>query len=98
MKVAGSLLGILKDEPFPTAEVVMQPGEKLVLYTDGVELAFPEATPDADGVSPFHRALQSLGDLPIESMLSELDSRLAIEPGSLNPSDDVTILALEALA
>jgi len=98
VKVPGSLLGIFKGEAFPMGEVTLEPGEKFLLYTDGVELAFPGATPDATGLSPFHRTVRSLGAQPIESMLSQIDSRLTTETGSLNPTDDVTILALEIIA
>lgn len=96
VKVPGSLLGIFKGEEFPTGEVMLGAGEKLVIYTDGVELAFPDTGQSPGDASPFHRTLRTLADEPVQSMLARMEADLATETGSLNPADDVTILVLQA--
>jgi hypothetical protein len=100
----GGLLGIFKGEKFPTAEVPLQAGDKILLYTDGVELLFPdgaksgqEGVRTAEHLSGWHRAIQPLAKLPIQNLLARLESDLDVDPDAFEVRDDVTILGLEVL-
>lgn len=100
----GGLLGVFKGEKFPTAQVPLHAGDKLLLYTDGVELLFPDGTKNtqeaartSEHVSGWHRAIQPLAKLPIQNLLARLESDLDVDPDAFDARDDVTILGLEVL-
>lgn len=97
IEVSGSLLGVFPDEEFPTGEIALEPGDKLLLYTDGVELAFPQDPAASSATAEFLRLVRSVGSQPIDAMLSEIDARIGTESDSTHPTDDVTILALEPI-
>ena len=89
----GPLLGIFPDERFVDARVTLQPGDRLLLYTDGIEVAFCNDC----GVDT-HRWREELLTrcvLPTETLLSEFSERLDRETGSLEPKDDLTVVMLE---
>lgn len=103
-KTPGGLLGIFKGEKFPTLDVQLHPGDKVLLYTDGVELAWPDNVDKRadDGIpqrpgGAWHRALEPLAGLPIQEMLARLESREDAKTGPPKPCDDVTIVGLEIL-
>jgi serine phosphatase RsbU (regulator of sigma subunit) len=54
LETEGSLLGIFPDEKFSDVEYQLRPGDRLVLYTDGVEVAFrlPALEPTQHEVAP----------------------------------------------
>ncbi|UCE59215.1 MAG: serine/threonine-protein phosphatase [Phycisphaerales bacterium] len=98
LKASGGLLGIFKGQEFPTFETKLKPGDKLLFYTDGVELAFQGPESDGLDTSAYHRTFAALSSLSITDMLKHIESELDDESGSLNPQDDVTIVGLEVLA
>jgi sigma-B regulation protein RsbU (phosphoserine phosphatase) len=90
----GSLLGIFPDEQFTDATVTLSPGDRLFVYTDGIEVAFSEyATVDAER---WRQELHRLRDLCTEDLLREFSKHLDRESGSITPKDDLTIVVLEA--
>jgi len=91
--LTGSLLGVFPEQEYDTKEVQFQPGEKLLLYSDGVELAFVDEGPDKP--LRFRKEFGNLADLGIQSMCEKLVEIINREEGSLHPRDDVTILGLE---
>lgn len=107
LRADGPLLGI-PDVPieFEEARVTLQPGEKLVLYTDGLEDVLLDAPPagapaasSADGQPPaFSALLRELARLDAESLVDTLRSALDRREGSLAPADDVTLVVLERVA
>ncbi|MCH8242313.1 MAG: PP2C family protein-serine/threonine phosphatase [Planctomycetes bacterium] len=98
LKTQGGLLGLFREGDFPVFETTLQKGDKLLLYTDGVELAFqPEGSEQLD-VQAYYKSFEEFADLSVRDMVSRLNARLEGEDGSLNPRDDVTIVALEIIA
>lgn len=97
LKTQGGLLGLFREGDFPVFETTLQKGDKLLLYTDGVELAFqPEGSEQLD-VQAYYKSFEKYADLPVRDMVSRLNAHLESENGSLNPRDDVTIVALEII-
>ena len=92
---SGGLLGIFKGEEFPSAEVQLSPGDKVLFYTDGVELGFQSKSDDSFDTQMYRSVFRELAGAPIEEMLSEIVRRLDNETGSLDPKDDVTIVGME---
>jgi len=98
MKASGGLLGLFKGEEFPVFETRLRPGDKVLFYSDGVELAFQEQGDALTDTKSYQRAFQSLAGLSIEAMMQQIEALLDAESGSLNPRDDVTIVGLEVLS
>ncbi len=97
MKAAGGLLGLFEGEEFPVFETQLSPGDKVLFYTDGVEIAFQGDTETSLNTKSYQRAFESLANLPVATMMQHIENRLDGESGSLNPQDDVTIVGLEVL-
>lgn len=92
----GSLLGIFADESFPAVEFQMKPGDRLFVFTDGVELAFSDNGKGVD-VLRWREELYSRGNLTTEQLLGEFTARIDEDQGSLAPKDDLTMVVIEAL-
>jgi serine phosphatase RsbU (regulator of sigma subunit) len=97
LKTAGGLLGLFKGNEFPSLKTQLNPGDKVLWFTDGVELAFQPAGDDRLDTTAYHKAFESMAALPIQNMVRQLDMLLDNETGSLKPHDDVTIVGLEIL-
>jgi sigma-B regulation protein RsbU (phosphoserine phosphatase) len=96
LHVSTGIVGITPDEKYPAASVQLEPGQRIVCYTDGIteamngrELLFGE-----DGLA---RACMRWAGQPIEQMVDslfrEVDQFLAGEP----QRDDQALLALEVI-
>jgi len=96
VEAEGSLLGIFADETFPSVELQMIPGDRLFIFTDGVELAFSNGPKGVD-VLRWREELYTRGNLTTEQLLSGFTSRLDEDQGSLTPKDDITMIVIEAL-
>lgn len=94
LKCSGGLLGLFKGEEFAVYETQLEPGDKLLFYTDGVELAFQDED-ESFNSEAYQKFFESVSRLPIEQVMKAVDHRLDGEAGSLNPKDDVTILGCQ---
>lgn len=90
----GMALGVVEDLEMEERSLLLQPGERLLLYTDGVTEAF---APDGQmfGEQRLLNVLQPAAGA--EDMLEAVNQALADFCGDLQPSDDVTMLALARL-
>ena len=91
--VDGSLLGIFPDEVYQNLTLKLRPGDRLVVFSDGVEVAFGGA-PSGDP-TPWEDTLLASRSLRAEAFLDQIAQRLDSEPGSATPKDDLTVLVLE---
>jgi serine phosphatase RsbU (regulator of sigma subunit) len=89
----GPLLGIFPDETFSDVEVRLSTGDRLLIYTDGIEVAFCDDR--SLDTQHWRQELQLRSELPTEMLLHEFASRLDNESGSLEPKDDLTVVILE---
>ena len=89
----GAILGIIPDEDYETVTVELEPGEKIMMLSDGVELAFHGSDGDMERIYRDH--LAGCMARPVEQLISKLESHLDDQPGSLNPRDDVTFVVAE---
>ncbi len=95
--VTGTIVGVLKDQAFTADQDVVQPGESLVLYTDGVPDARHTGTGEFFGEERLASTLRdfaqsSTGIVP-SRVCNELVQMLDQWQGETR-SDDVTILVL----
>jgi len=100
----GPLLGVFEDAPFNQATFTMQPGELLVMHTDGLEVCFPDADAQLRRQlrKPTRRYLERLTQLaaerhpetPLSDFMSRVNLVLDEQAGSLHQADDITLLAI----
>lgn len=95
IRSAGGLLGVFPDEEFETVSTRLEPGEKLLLYSDGIEVAFAEKHGTAVNGRRFEKGFRAVAKLPAKQLVQRLTEMLDSEEGSLNPQDDVTVIVLE---
>ncbi|MCJ7543421.1 MAG: PP2C family protein-serine/threonine phosphatase [Phycisphaerae bacterium] len=89
----GGLLGVLPDATFPLHHVRLAPGDRLVLYTDGLEGLLGRF---GDGRRPDATAtFAAWAKLPRQEILLRLTERLECAPPDLRSEDDVTVLIMD---
>ena len=92
----GSLLGVFPGETFANHTTQLHPGDRLLVYTDGMDVAFTTGTESPAGTTPrWQQELVRRRELPVEQILSEFSQALDAETASLRPKDDVTIVVVE---
>ena len=90
----GKVLGLIKSSAYQTCEAILQPGDRLLLYTDGIYEIF--AGEKEFGLAGFSGALRQHFALPTPQLLDRvLESALAFS-GAKQFEDDVCLLAVEA--
>jgi serine phosphatase RsbU (regulator of sigma subunit) len=94
----GGLLGVFADETFPSATVSLLPGEKLVLYSDGLEDAIMAGRDRTSRQVTFTEGFKKAARLPAAAMIDALTAQLDESEGSLQPPDDQTCLVVERLS
>lgn len=92
----GPLLGVFDDAEFDQATTVLQPGDSLVIYTDGLEAAFPRLEGDKHRDRHIHHAAAAIVNHRASTFdaLRELETVLDEQSGSLHQADDITLLAI----
>jgi sigma-B regulation protein RsbU (phosphoserine phosphatase) len=95
LKSGGGLLGIFDEQEFETQAIELRPGEKIILYSDGVELGFAEKKERADEYCHYRSVLHDIAHLSANDLVHSFAEALDAESGSLNPRDDVTLVVLE---
>ncbi|MEM6315675.1 MAG: PP2C family protein-serine/threonine phosphatase, partial [Planctomycetota bacterium] len=96
LEADGSLLGIMPEEEFPEARVQLEPGDRLILYSDGVEVAFADGAPG--DMRYWFEFIESQRYRPADQILKAIDAKLQESSGSLAAKDDLTVLAIEVAA
>ncbi len=99
----GGLLGVFPDEVFEQTTIQLTPGDRVLLYSDGFEVAFPtREEPKNGGLAGHHKIAtdqyaQEFEDLRhgnAEAALDRLAQRLNMQSGSLNQRDDLTVVCM----
>jgi serine phosphatase RsbU (regulator of sigma subunit) len=95
LEIRGSLLGVFKNSEYIQETVQLEPGDKLLLYSDGIE----NFIGNFDEVTGFRFSEEfcDIKDLPIPEMFGKLNS--LAQSKKINPSevDDITAVGLEIL-
>jgi sigma-B regulation protein RsbU (phosphoserine phosphatase) len=94
----GGLLGLPDIDPdFEEQQVKIAPGDKIVMYTDGIEdVIIGDA--GAEGEARFTEQLRAWAKLDAEHFALAVEEHLDRRAGSLNPADDITVLVIERAA
>jgi PAS domain S-box-containing protein len=91
LEAFGSILGVVADARLPDRDVLLAPGDTLLLYTDGVTEAGPRVAPlGEDGLAAL--VSERAGADP-ERLLEAIEQAVvAAQPGE--PRDDIALLAV----
>ncbi len=93
----GIALGILETLGLTEHRLVIQPGDSLILYTDGVtDLLSPSG--EFFGEQRLHQVIREHGKDRIQDMLEFLDDAMIEFRRGTPPADDVTLLAVRRAA
>ncbi len=101
----GGLLGVFPDEEYAQSCAQLHDGDRLLLYSDGFEMAFDDpgdALAASKGMSSKRRVateqyVEEFEDLrhgTLDEALARLQERLDAQAGSLNQRDDLTLLCM----
>ena len=101
LETNGSLLGIFDGAEFEQIELQLEDDERLILYSDGFEQAFPQASAgEYERRIPTDRYREeflALSDEPnSDAMIERMRSRINDQSGSLHQADDLTLLCVRA--
>jgi len=91
----GGLLGIFPDEQYELIRLQLQDSDRLLMYSDGFEFAFPE---DEQATTHYTKKLAQLRDGTIDEAIQRLAGRLDQQIGSLNQIDDLTAVIVDIAA
>ena len=90
----GALLGIFPDDVYQQSAVELQPGDRVFIYSDGVEIAFSPA--DCPSPANWRELLYARRELPTDQIIAELRSMLVhADANSDRSKDDLTVIAIE---
>jgi serine phosphatase RsbU (regulator of sigma subunit) len=86
----GPLLGVIERPSFPVVEIVLAPGDALLLYTDGLIERNPLVA-DEEGLAQIVKRLQGVS---ARELLDELEAT-TLGPEPRSPRDDVALLIIK---
>lgn len=93
---SGIALGVAEDMPFTAETVKLEPGETLLLYTDGVTEAM-NADDDEFTDARLNDLLLTMGPCSAQEAVAEVVADVRAFAGEAAQSDDITCLALKRL-
>jgi len=93
LEVRGSLLGIFEQAEYLDCTVQLKPGDKLLLYSDGIEPYIGNFTEKGGFV--FTEEFHKIKDLPIAEITASFKAHMESQQLESTEIDDVTVVALE---
>jgi sigma-B regulation protein RsbU (phosphoserine phosphatase) len=95
LEIRGSLLGIFEQAEYIQQTIQLQPGDKLLLYSDGAE-PFIGRFNDQGGFG-FNQEFCRTKDLPIVDIMDSFNALMQNQEIESSEVDDITLLGLEIL-
>jgi phosphoserine phosphatase RsbU/P len=92
LQVEGSLLGIFPEEKFSQTTVQLQPNDRLIVFSDGMEGAF---TDQAGDPNPWREAISASRKLSAEAMVANFAEQLDRGGSAKLPKDDLTLVVIQ---
>jgi serine phosphatase RsbU (regulator of sigma subunit) len=89
----GLVLGVMPGAKYPNHAVMLQPGDRLVLYTDGVTEAF-NPSDEAYGEQRLIAEVQAHGNGPADALVERICRSVTNFAGAAPQSDDITLTVL----
>lgn len=94
--VGGLLIGAMKDVDYQSAVIMLQPGESLLFYTDGVTEAFNKDNEEYKE-SRLEKILEGKHSLNMNDLITQVFEDVQSFTNGVEQSDDITCLALKYL-
>jgi len=89
----GLVLGVMPGVSYPDHSLQLRPGDRLVLYTDGVTEAFNPAD-EAYGTERLIAEVMAHGDTDAAGLVERICSSVTVFAGAAPQSDDITLTVL----
>ena len=96
LRPTGMALGIVEDFPFEQRTLALQPGDSILLYTDGVPDASNEGH-EQFGMDRLRRVILEQRTGPVSGTVAALEGSIAELTGGATQFDDIAILAVKRL-
>jgi sigma-B regulation protein RsbU (phosphoserine phosphatase) len=96
LRPTGMALGVVDDFPFEQRTLELQPGDSILLYTDGVPDASDEGQ-EQFGMERLRRVILEQRMAPLAAMVSALERAIAELTGGATQFDDIAMLAVKRL-
>lgn len=93
--VDGCLLGIFPDEKFATGRLRLERGDRMLVFSDGMEVAF--GTDQPIDTERWRNEVESRRHLDTPTLLASIAELIDTGSGSLSPRDDVTLIVAEVV-
>ncbi|OGR13068.1 MAG: hypothetical protein A2277_17475 [Desulfobacterales bacterium RIFOXYA12_FULL_46_15] len=90
----GTIIGIGQNPPLKQYETKLMPGDKLILYTDGLIDYFGEKGA-AKNKTDFYNLLKAISNKPCKEIVTEVIATLKKIRGQKSIDDDISLLAIE---
>ena len=91
---AGFILGMVDDMEYDVHKIILQPGDTILLYTDGVTETM-NSKDELFEESRLESSLRRLNGSPLKEMLDGINADLMQFAAGAQQADDVTMLALQ---
>jgi phosphoserine phosphatase RsbU/P len=92
LEAGGLVLGLVAAAPYQEGRVILQPGDMVVLFSDGITEAVAAASDEEFGEDRLGQVVKRLTPLPLKDILSEVVRSLRAWTGNKPFADDVTLL------
>jgi len=89
---SGALLGVFPQEVYHHTTIQLSAGDRIILHSDGIETVFRDE-PNVE--QPWQEELARRRNQDTAALLAEFSTRLDAQSGSLQPKDDLTVIALD---
>ncbi|MEO5989297.1 MAG: PP2C family protein-serine/threonine phosphatase [Candidatus Eisenbacteria bacterium] len=98
LEQGGLVVGMMEGLPYEEASIDLQPGDRILLYTDGVSEA-QSPTGEMFGEERLYALLESQpASLPARELVDRVLNGLRAFLAGAEPGDDITVMALRVLA
>lgn len=91
---SGPALGLLTQQDYPDNCVRLLPGDRVAIFTDGIDEAFNESG-EMYGVERFNEQLRTSAGQPLTQAGEQTFQAVAAHAGAQPQSDDITLLLLQ---
>ena len=95
LSIGGIILGMMPDMKFETGEVILKPGDRIVMFTDGITEAM-DTKEEEFGEERLQNTIQKWPDLSAQDLMDKISSEVKQFSEGAPQADDITMVVLKA--